>query len=246
EIQFDGFTYPALDQIFSHAARMRTRTRSNITCPIVVRFPYGGGIRALEHHSESPETYFIHTAGLKVVVPSNPYDAKGLLISAIKDPNPVIFMEPKRIYRAIKQEIPDDSYTVPIGEAKIVREGKDCTIISWGAMVREAERAARELESAGVDCEVIDVRTLSPCDYKTIIESVKKTGRAVIVHEAPRTLGFGAEISARIQERAILSLKAPIFRVTGPDVPYPLFKLENYYLPNAEKIIEAVKKVIGF
>lgn len=246
EIQFDGFTYPALDQLFSHAARLRNRSRGVYTCPLVVRFPYGGGIRALEHHNESPETYFIHTPGLKVVVPSTPYDTKGLLISAIQDPDPVIFMEPKRIYRAIRQEVPEKLYTVPLGKAAIVQEGEDVTLIAWGAMVRECQKAIQELSGKGISCELLDLRTLSPCDYERVIASVEKTGRAVIVHEAPRTAGFGAEIAARIQEKALLSLKAPVIRVTGYDTPFPYFKLENEYLPGPKRIIDAINKVVNY
>ena len=246
EIQFDGFTYPAMDQLFSHAARFRNRTRGRYTCPMVVRFPYGGGIRALEHHNESPESYFIHTPGLKVVVPSTPYDTKGLLISAIRDPDTVIFMEPKRIYRAIRDEVPEGAYTVELGKAKVVRAGTDVTLISWGAMMRECLRAADDAAVQGVKAEVIDVRTLSPCDYETIFASVQKTGRCVIVHEAPRTLGFGAELAARIQEKLLLFLKAPVLRVTGYDTPFPYFKLENEYLPNPEKIKKAIGQVIKF
>ncbi len=246
EIQFDGFTYPAFDQLFSHAARIRNRTRGKITCPLVLRFPYGGGIRALEHHNESPESYFIHTAGLKVVIPSNPYDAKGLLISAIRDPDPVIFMEPKRIYRAIRDEVPDKPYTVEIGKANIVREGTDVTLIAWGAMVRECVKTADVSAAKGVRAEVIDIRTLSPCDWDTILGSVQKTGRAVVVHEAPHTLGFGAEIAARIQEKLLLYLKAPVQRVTGYDTPFPYFKLEDVYLPGPNRIGKAIEQVMNF
>lgn len=246
EIQFDGFTYPAFDQLFSHAARIRNRTRGKITCPLVLRFPYGGGIRALEHHNESPESYFIHTAGLKVVIPSNPYDAKGLLISAIRDPDPVIFMEPKRIYRAIRDEVPDKAYTVEIGKANIVREGTDVTLIAWGAMVRECVKAADVFASKGIRCEIIDVRTLSPCDWETLFASAQKTGRIVVVHEAPHTLGFGAEIAARIQEKLLLYLKAPVLRVTGYDTPFPYFKLEDVYLPSPDRIGKAIEQVMNF
>ncbi|RJQ18964.1 alpha-ketoacid dehydrogenase subunit beta [Candidatus Woesearchaeota archaeon] len=246
EIQFDGFTYPALDQLFSHAARLRNRSRGRYTVPLVVRFPFGGGIRALEHHNESPETYFTHTPGLKVVIPSNPYDAKGLLISAIRDPDPVIFMEPKRIYRAIRAEVPEKDYTVPLGKAAITREGTDVTLISYGAMVRECTKTADTLAAKGTSCEIIDVRTISPCDYETIYASIQKTGRAIIVHEAPLTLGFGAELAARIQENCLLSLKAPVLRVTGYDTPFPYFKLENEYLPSPERISSAVEKVMKF
>jgi pyruvate dehydrogenase E1 component beta subunit len=246
EIQFDGFTYPALDQVFSHAARIRNRTRGRITCPIVLRFPYGGGIRALEHHNESPESYFLHTPGLKVVVPSNPYDTKGLLIAAIRDPDPVIFMEPKRIYRAIRDEVPEGTYTVEIGKANVLREGTDLTLISWGAMVRETQKAADAAAAQGIRAEVIDVRTLNPCDWDTILASVQKTGRAIVVHEAPHTLGFGAEIAARIQEKLLLYLKAPVQRVTGYDTPFPYFKLEDAYLPNPERIGRAIEQVMKF
>lgn len=246
EIQFDGFTYPALDQLFSHAARLRNRTRGRYTCPLVVRFPYGGGIRALEHHNESPESYFVHTPGLKVVIPSNPYDTKGLLIAAIRDPDPVIFMEPKRIYRAIREEVPEGAYTVEIGKAKIVREGTDVTLISWGAMMRETSKAADAVAAQGIRAEVIDVRTLSPCDWETLFASVQKTGRAIVVHEAPKTLGFGAEIAARIQEKLLLYLKAPVVRVTGYDTMFPYFKLEDAYLPNPEKIGKAIEKVMKY
>jgi len=246
EIQFDGFTYPALDQIFSHAARIRNRTRGRYTCPLVVRFPYGGGIRALEHHNESPETYYVHTPGLKVVIPSNPYDTKGLLIAAIRDPNPVIFMEPKRVYRAIRGNVPEEAYTVEIGKAKIAREGTDVTLIAWGAMMRETLKAADAAAAQGVKAEVVDIRTLSPCDWDTILASAQKTGRAIIVHEAPRTLGFGAEIAARIQEKLLLYLKAPVIRVTGYDTPFPYFKLENEYLPSPEKIGKAIEQVMKF
>ena len=246
EIQFDGFTYPALDQIFSHAARIRNRTRGRYTCPLVVRFPYGGGIRALEHHNESPETYYVHTPGLKVVIPSNPYDTKGLLIAAIRDPNPVIFMEPKRVYRAIRGNVPEEAYTVEIGKAKIAREGTDVTLIAWGAMMRETLKAADAAAAQGVKAEVVDVRTLSSCDWDTILASAQKTGRVIIVHEAPRTLGFGAEIAARIQEKLLLYLKAPVLRVTGYDTPFPYFKLENEYLPSPEKIGKAIEQVMKF
>ena len=246
EIQFDGFTYPAFDQMFSHAARLRNRSRGKLTVPMVLRFPYGGGIRALEHHNESPESYFIHTAGLKVVIPSNPYDAKGLLIAAIRDSDPVVFMEPKRVYRAIRDEVPENAYVVEIGKANVVREGVDVTLVSWGAMMRETLKAADALAAKGVKAEVVDVRTLSPCDYETILASVQKTGRCVIVHEAPRTLGFGAELVARIQEKLLLFLKAPVLRVAGYDTPFPYFKLEEVYLPNPEKIGRAVEQVMKF
>jgi pyruvate dehydrogenase E1 component beta subunit len=217
EIQFEGFLPPAMDQIFSHICRIRTRSRGRFTCPMVIRSPWGGGIHAPEHHSDSPEALFAHTPGIKVVIPSMPYDAKGLIISAIRDPDPVLFFEPKRIYRAIKEEVPEGEYTVPIGAAKIVREGKDLTIITWGAMARESLRAAEMADKEGIQVEVIDLRTIAPMDDATYMDSVRKTGRVVIVHEAPKTCGVGAEIIARINEKALLSLQAPIERTTGFD-----------------------------
>ncbi|MBS3054858.1 MAG: alpha-ketoacid dehydrogenase subunit beta [Candidatus Aenigmarchaeota archaeon] len=243
EVQFDGFVQPAMDQIVNHMARVRNRTRGRYTVPMVLRFPYGGGIKALEHHSDSPETFFVHTPGLKVVIPSGPYDAKGLLASAIRSPDPVIFMEPKRIYRAVKEDVPEEDYTVPIGEAKVAREGADITLIAYGSMVRECIKAA---EVSNHSIEIIDLRTLSPLDFATIEKSVKKTGRAVIVHEAPRTLGMGAEISALIHERLLLSLKAPVKRVAGFDIIMPLPQMEDYNLPNAERIGAAVKECMEF
>ena len=246
EIQFEGFLPPAMDQIMSHIVRIRNRSRGRFHCPMVIRSPFGGGIHAPEHHSESPEAIFAHTPGIKVVIPSTPYDAKGLLVSAIRDPDPVLFFEPKRIYRAIKEEVPDGEYTVSIGEAKIVREGRDLTAICWGAMVREVLRAAEMAQSEGVQAEVIDLRTISPMDENTFLESVRRTGRAVIVHEAPRTCGLGAEITARINEKALLSLQAPVERITGYDTIVPLMKLENLYLPSPERILKGIKKVMAF
>ena len=245
EIQFEGFLYPALDQIISHAGRIRSRSRGRFHVPLVIRFPYGGGIRAPEHHSDSPEALLVHTPGVKVVMPSNPYDAKGLLASAIRDPDPVLFMEPKRIYRAIVEEVPESEYTVPLSEAKVAREGTDITLISWGAMMRLSKEAAEKVKDR-ISVEVIDLRTLSPMDTATITKSVEKTGRAIVVHEAPRTAGLGAEIAAIINETAFLSLEAPIERVTGFDVPFPQHKLENYYLPDTERIIKAIEKVAAF
>ncbi len=245
EIQFIGFSYEGFHHINHHMARMRQRSEGTISCPIVLRGPSGGGIKALELHSESPETFFVHCQGMKVVVPSNPYDAKGLMASAIRDPDPVVFLEPEKLYRAFKDEVPEESYTIPLGEAKIARQGKDLTIISWGAMVRLCLDVAEQLKDK-VDIEIIDLRTISPLDEDKILESVRKTGRAVIVHEAPRTSGFGGEIAARIQEKAILSLQAPVIRVTGFDVPYPQFALEDYYMPNAERVINGINSVMKF
>jgi len=246
ELQFMGFLPPALDQIISHISRIRNRSRGRYTCPMVVRMPYGGGIHAPEHHSESIEAVLAHIPGIKVVIPSTPHDAKGLVVSAIRDPDPVLFCEPKRVYRAIKEEVPDGEYTVPIGEAKVIREGDDVTVISWGAMVREALRAAEMVKEEGVNAEVIDLRTISPLDDETIMTSVKKTGRAVIVHEAVRTCGLGAEIIARINEKALLSLEAPVERVTGFDTVFPLYKLEHHYLPSPERILRGIRKVVAF
>ena len=245
EIQFEGFLYPALDQIISHAGRIRNRSRGRFHVPLVIRFPYGGGIRAPEHHSDSPEALLVHTPGVKVVMPSTPYDAKGLLTSAIRDPDPVLFMEPKRIYRAIVEDVPEDNYVVPLSEAKVVREGTDVTLVSWGAMMRLSREAAEKVKDT-VSVEVIDLRTLSPMDTVTITKSVEKTGKAIVVHEAPKTAGLGAEIAATINETAFLSLEAPIERVTGFDVPFPQHKLENYYLPGTERIIKAIEKVAAF
>ena len=245
EIQFEGFTLSAFDQIVNHAARIRNRSRGRFTCPMVIRSPIGGGIKALEHHSDSPETYYVHTPGIKVVIPSTPYDAKGLMISAIRDPDPVIFFEPKRIYRAIKQDVPEKEYSIPLGKARIVQEGTDITVISYGASVRECEQAI-EIVKEHMSVELIDLRTLSPMDTETIINSVKKTGRVVLVHEAQRTLGLAAEIGMRIQEQALLYLKAPIERVTGYDIIVPLPKLEDYYFVDEKRIAEAMEKVMNF
>ncbi|WP_254821136.1 alpha-ketoacid dehydrogenase subunit beta [Haloglomus halophilum] len=247
EIQFMGFIYPAFDQIISHAARMRTRSRGRYTCPMVVRAPYGGGIRAPEHHSESKEAFFVHEPGLKVVIPSTPYDTKGLLASAIRDPDPVVFLEPKLIYRAFREEVPDETYTVPLGEAAVRREGADVSVYTWGAMTRPTMEAAEELaENEGIDCEVVDLRTLSPMDTDTILESFKKTGRAVVVHEAPKTGGLAGEITATIQEEALLYQEAPVNRVTGFDVPFPLYALEDYYLPEAARIADGIRETVEF
>lgn len=246
EIQFMGFLYPAFDQLINHVGRMRNRSRGRFTCPLVVRVPYGGGIHPPEHHSESTEAMLVHTPGLQVVVPATPYDAKGLLISAIRSPDPVIFLEPKRIYRAVRQEIPEESYTVPIGEARLVREGTDVTVIAWGSMMHTVLQAAESLDADGISAEILDLRTLSPMDVPAIIASVQKTGRAVVVHEAARTAGLGAEIVAQINEKALLSLEAPVERVSGFDTVFPLPQLEKYYLPTPEVIEAAVHRVLAF
>ena len=245
EIQFSGFVYSAFDQLLSHAARIRMRSRGRYTCPLVLRTPYGGGIRALELHCESGESMFSHIPGLKMVVPSNPYDTKGLLAAAIRDPDPVIFYEPMRIYRAIKQDIPDEEYTVPIGKANVVQQGDDVTLIAWGAMVKTCTEAIEKLNSKH-SVELIDLRTINPYDAETIISSVKKTGRCVIAHEAIKTCGFAAEIMACINEKALLSLEAPVVRVTSPDAPMPLAKLENYHIPDVSRILKGIDKVMSF
>jgi pyruvate dehydrogenase E1 component beta subunit len=246
EIQFEGFLYPCLDQINNHISRIRNRSRGRFTAPLVIRTPYGGGIHAPEHHSDSPEAILAHIPGIKVVIPSTPSEAKGLLLSCIRDPDPVIFMEPKRIYRAIREEVQEGEYTVPLGKARIVQEGKDVTVVTWGAMVREGLAAAEQLKADKVDLEIIDLRTISPIDADAIVASVRKTGRCVIVQEAPRTCGLGAEIIALINEKALLSLQAPVERVTGFDIPVPLPKTEHYYLPNPKRIVMAVKKVVNY
>jgi len=246
EIQFMGFVYPAINQLLGHAARMRNRTRGRMTVPMVVRMPYGGGIHPPEHHSESYETLFLNTPGFKVVVPSNPYDAKGLLAAAIRDDDPVLFMEPKRIYRAFRDQVPTTPYTVPIGKAAVVHEGDEVTLISWGAMVRVCHDAADMLARENISAEVVDLRTLNPLDRDTILQSVEKTGRAVVVHEAPRTNGFGGEIAALIGEHSLLHLQAPVQRVTGFDVIFPLAKNEHLYLPTRDRIAAAVKKTLDF
>lgn len=244
ELQFLGFSYPAYDQIINHVARIRNRTNHRFTAPMVIRIPYGGGIGAAEHHSESTEAIYTHIPGVKVVVPSTPYDARGLLLAAIEDPDPVIFLEPIRLYRAVKEEIPDIYYKVDIGPVRVERPGEDVTLISWGAMMKETRAAATALAEEGVSAEVIDVRTLSPLDRDGIVASVEKTGRAVIVHEAPMTGGFGGEIAASITERALYALLAPIQRVTGWDTIFPLKRSEGHYLPTVDRIVDAVSKTL--
>lgn len=245
EIQFDGFAPPSFDQIISHVGRIRNRSRGRFTLQMVIRFPSGGGIRALEHHSEIMDTYLAHVPGIKVVVPATPYDAKGLLISAIREKNPVIFMEPKKVYRAIKEEVPEEEYMIPIGEAKVVREGNDVTVIGWGAMLKTVNEAVDKIGSK-YSVEVLNLRSLKPLDISAIMRSVKKTGRCVVVQEGSKTLGMAAELTALINEKVFLSLEAPVKRVTGYDVPTPLPKLENYYLPNVEKVVNAVEAVMRF
>jgi 2-oxoisovalerate dehydrogenase E1 component beta subunit len=240
EIQFMGFMYPALDQIVNHMTRMRNRTRGRLTCPVVIRMPHGGGIHAPEHHSESTEAMLCHIPGLRVVCPSSPARAYGLLLAAIRDPDPVMFLEPVRLYRAMRQEVPDDGQALPLDAAFILRDGADVTIVTWGAMTLETLRAAALLEERGIDAEIIDLASLSPIDSETILESLAKTGRLVIVHEAARNAGVGAEIAAIVCEHGLYDLEAPIQRVAGYDTVMPLFKLERDYIPSVQHIVDAV------
>jgi 2-oxoisovalerate dehydrogenase E1 component beta subunit len=245
EIQFADFIYPAYDQIVNELAKFRYRSGGQYPAPVVIRTPYGGGIRGGHYHSQSPEAYFVHTPGLKVVVPSNPYDAKGLLLSAIRGEDPVIFMEPKRVYRAAKGEVPEGDYTVPLSRAKVVRPGTQLTVLCYGAMVHTCVEAAERAVADGFDPEIIDLRTLLPLDSETVLESVRKTGRVVIAHEAPKTCGYGAELAALIAEKALLSLEAPIARVAGFDTPFP-YTLENEYLPSADRVAQAIRQTATF
>lgn len=243
EVQFMGFSYLALNQMINHAARMRNRTRGKLTVPMVLRMPYGAGVKALEHHSESTEALYAQIPGLKVVVPSTPLEAKGLITSAIRDPDPVIFLEPTRSYRMLKEEVPDGEYLVPLGKARTVQEGDDVTVIGWGAMIPLIQRAVADLQAS---VEIIDLRTISPMDSETIVESVKRTGRAVVVHEAPRSFGAGAEIASRIYEGAILKLEAPVERVTAPDITVPLPKGEDHYYVNEQMIRDGIERTLRF
>jgi len=244
ELQFMGFSYPAYDQIINHVARIRNRSRHRFSAPLVIRIPYGGGIGAAEHHSESMEAIYTHIPGLKVLVPSTPYDAKGLLLGAIEDPDPVVFLEPIRLYRAVKEDVPDEWYTLPIGAARVEREGDDVTLITWGAMTKETRQAADLLADEGISAEVIDLRSLVPLDLETLVESVGRTGRAVVIHEAPRTSGFGGEVVASVQEECLFSLASPILRVTGWDTVFPLKRSEHHYLPSASRIAAAARRTL--
>jgi pyruvate dehydrogenase E1 component beta subunit len=246
EIQFMGFIFPVMEQIICHAARMRNRTRGRLSCPLVVRAPFGGGIHAPEHHSESTEALLAQIPGLRVVIPSSPARAYGLLLAAIRCPDPVIFLEPKRIYRAVKQPVIDNGIALPLDTCFTLREGSDITLVSWGAMIKETLEAAELLAPDGVSCEVIDVATLNLLDRDTLLASVSKTGRCVIVHEAPRHIGMGAEISATLAEQGLLDLKAPIVRVTGYDTVMPYYRLENHYLPNSADIVAAARQTMEF
>src|SRR3990167_854565 len=244
EFQFMGFIYSGFDQMISHASRMRNRTRGRLTCPIVYRAPYGGGIHAPEHHSESSEALFAHIPGMRVVIPSSPAKAYGLLLAAIRNPDPVLFLEPKRIYRLVKQEVPDNGKALPLDKCFLVKEGDDVTLISWGAMIKETIEAAEQLENSGISAEIIDLATISPIDMETILTSVEKTGRCVIISEAPRTCGVSAELAAQLAEYALDTLKAPVQRVSGYDTVMPYAQLEKYYMPSAQRIIKAVEKII--
>ncbi len=246
EIQFSGFMFPGYNQIVTHMARMRNRSRGKYHVPMVLRMPYGGGVRALEHHSESLETLFAHIPGLKLVIPSTPYDAKGLLTAAIQDPDPVIYMEPKRIYRAFKQDVPDEEYTVEIGKARVVQKGDDMTIVAWGAMMRETQKAIKALEDENISIELIDLRTIAPMDYNTIIKSVKKTGRLLVIQEAVKTLGIASELISRANEEAFLYLEAPPMRVTGHDITVPLPKGEHHHIVDEKRIKHAIKKLANY
>jgi pyruvate dehydrogenase E1 component beta subunit len=246
EFQFMGFSYPGLDNILNHAARLRNRTRGRLHCPAVFRMPFGGGIHAPEHHSESTEALYAHIPGLQVVIPSSPARAYGLLLAAIRSPDPIIFLEPKRIYRLVKQEVPDNGVALPLEKAFVLREGSDVTLISWGASMHETQQAAEALAQEGISAEIIDVASIKPLDTATIINSLNKTGRCVIVHEAAKSGGIGAEIAAQIGEKALLSLLAPIQRVTGYDTVMPYFKLEKNYIPSVARIIHAAKLTLEF
>ncbi len=246
EMQFMGFIYSAVDQIINHATRLRNRTRGRLTCPMVIRAPYGGGIHAPEHHSESTEAMFAHMPGLRVVIPSSPSRAYGLLLAAIQDPDPVLFLEPKRVYRLIKQDVEDNGEALPLDTCFVLREGTDITLVSWGASVHETLKAADELEQSGISPEVIDLATIKPLDMKTILQSVEKTGRCVIIHEAARTGGVGAEIAAQLAEKGLMFLLAPVQRVTGYDTVMPLYRNEMHYMIDTTRIVNAVKQTMEF
>lgn len=246
EIQFTGFIYPTIDPLINHATRLRTRTRGRLSCPLVLRSPCGGGIRAVEHHSESPEALFAHIPGLRVVIPSSPGRAYGLLLAAIRDPDPVVFLEPTRLYRAVREEVADNGQALPLDRCFVLREGTDLTLVSWGAMLKETLAAAARLEQEGVSAEVIDVATLKPLDMATILNSVARTGRCVIVHEAPLTAGMGGEIGARLAESGLLSLLAPLQRVAGYDTVMPYLRLEAHYLPTEDRILAAARQVLSY
>lgn len=243
EMQYDAFSYPCLDQLITHVGRYRWRTRGAMSFPLVIRMPYGGGVRAPELHDDSPETYYVHTPGVKVVVPATPADAKGLLASAIRDPDPVVVLEPKLIYRSAREAVPEGHHVVPLGQARRAREGSDLTIVAYGAMVPLAERAADEIDAS---VEVLDVRSLKPLDEDLLLTSVEKTGRVIVVQEAPRSCGYAAEVAAIVAEKALLSLRAPVLRVTGYDVPYPYWQLEDAYMPSLPRVLDAAHRVLDY
>jgi pyruvate dehydrogenase E1 component beta subunit len=245
EMQYDAFSYPCLDQLITHVGRYRWRSGGRMEFPLVVRMPYGGGVRAPELHDDSPEAYYVHTPGVKVAIPSTPADAKGLLAAAIRDPDPVVLLEPKLIYRSERQEVPEGEHVVPLGQARLAREGSDVTLVAYGAMVPLCERTAETLE-AEASVEVLDLRSLKPLDEEALLASAAKTGRVVIVQEAPRTAGFAAEVAAILAEKAILDLHGPVLRVTGFDVPYPYWKIEDWYMPSVERVVDAVRKLLAF
>ena len=245
EMQYDAFSYPCLDQLINHVGRYRWRTRGAMEFPLVVRMPYGGGVRAPELHDDSPETYYVHTPGVKVVVPSTPSDAKGLLAAAIRDPDPVVVLEPKLVYRTARGPVPEGEHIVPIGRARVARDGSDVTLVAWGAMVPLCERAAEEL-AGEASVEVLDLRSLKPLDEEAVLASAARTGRLVVVQEAPRTCGFASEVAALLAERAILDLHGPVLRVTGFDVPYPYWQLEDLYMPSVERVVDAARRLLSF
>jgi pyruvate/2-oxoglutarate/acetoin dehydrogenase E1 component len=244
EMQYDAFSYPALDQLINHVGRYRWRTRGKMSFPLTIRMPYGGGVRAPELHDDSPETYYVHTPGVKVAIPSTSADAKGLLAAAIRNPDPVVVFEPKLIYRTARGDVPDGEHVVPLGKARVAREGEDVTLVAYGAMVPLAERAADALEGEA-SCEVVDLRTLKPLDEETLLASVSKTGRAIVVQEAPRVSGFGAEVAAVLAEKAIFDLHGPVLRVTGYDVPYPYWQIEDAYMPSVERVVDAARRLLA-
>jgi len=246
EMQYDAFSYPCLDQLINHVGRYRWRSGGNMEFPITIRMPYGGGVRAPELHDDSPEAYYLHTPGVKVAIPATPADAKGLLAAAIRDPDPVVIFEPKAHYRTMRGSVPDGEHMVPLGRARIAREGSDVTVVAYGAMVPLAERAATELAGEATSIEVLDLRTLKPLDEDALLASAARTGRVVVVQEAPRTCGYAAEIAAILAEKAILDLRGPILRVTGYDVPYPYWKLEDAYMPSVARVADAVRKLLEF
>jgi pyruvate/2-oxoglutarate/acetoin dehydrogenase E1 component len=243
EMQYDAFSYPCLDQLITHVGRYHWRTGGGMEFPLVIRMPYGGGVRAPELHDDSPETYYVHTPGVKVAIPSTPADAKGLLAAAIRDPDPVVVLEPKLIYRSEREEVPDGEHVVPLGKARLAREGEDLTLVAYGAMVPLCERAAYELDAS---VEVLDLRSLKPLDEEALLASAAKTGRVVLVQEAPRVNGFAAELAAILAEKAILDLRGPVLRVTGFDVPYPYWKIEDAYMPSVERVVDAARKLLEF